>query len=85
MNALSAEPRCTNTILKPDIDVSALSTLTDRQLNRLPREKCGRLMHPVYGSNNLPIAAYCSHCDGPLDTHTRGPEIVAAYNERRKK
>ena len=84
MKHLSAEPRCTNTFLKPDIDVNHLSGLTEKQMARLPRERCGRPMLPVYGTDGLPIASYCGHCDGPLHRHIRGPEVTAAYNERRK-
>lgn len=84
MNYLSAEPRCSNAILKKDIDVQHLANLTEKQLDRLPRELCARPLLPVYDNAEQVIGHYCAHCDGPLHRNIRGPEVLAAYMERRR-
>lgn len=84
MKHLSAEPRCTNTILKPDVDIMHWPK-SQKALDRLPREMCARPLLPIYGEDRVTVvASYCQHCDGPLHRNTRGAEAKAAYYEARK-
>lgn len=83
MTSTDGFSRCTNTIIKPSLD--HIGSLTRKQLDRLPRERCARPMLPIYAEDGYNvIAEYCMHCDGPLNEHIRGPEVLVAYNERRR-
>lgn len=83
MVSIDGYERCTNTFLKPAVDIQHLGPMTAKQLDRLPRQICARPMLPVFGLDGVTVIAhYCHNCDGPLHNNTRGPQIVAGYIER---
>lgn len=85
MTSTDGFARCTNAVLKPAVDIIHIGSLTEKQLARLPRERCARPMLPVYAEDGYNvIAEYCWNCDGPLSEYIRGPEITAAYNAKRE-
>jgi len=79
----ASTPRCTNAYLKKPSDIEQMGKMTGRQLDRLPRELCGRPLIPIL-RDDIPIAQFCAHCDGPLADHERGPQVLTAYKDRRK-
>ena len=83
MIATDGTARCTNSILKQNIEIRHWPE-SQKALDRLPRERCARPLLPIYNDAMETLGWFCYHCDGPLHTHTRGPDVTKAYNERRQ-